>query len=587
MSYTADDGTETTKNIANGSSVRVKQTGSDTTATTRSISILLEKAKSFLTLILDKLNISAKTGITVDTEAAGSEVALELDGDSRIGNSSTSRSAAVRKLGEGSLVIQDENDIAGSLTAVSGYGAAIGGNQKESVKNISVTGGTVTATSTYGAGIGGGQADYESARLYAEDGTELGYLAFDYTGGNAGNIAIIGGTVTATSNYGAAIGAGQSGNANGIRIGGDAVVTATGSRGAGIGGGQMNDGAGGGAKNITIGGIARVTASSSFGAGIGAGQGGDADGITIGGSAEVTAKSVSGAGIGAGQPDKDYKTIVKDGDNPIRYEYISGKNRLTSGTYEAGKKGGDAKNIVIWGRAAVDAKGRVGIGATMKDSEYVNVPNVSLWKNIAVIENRAHYGTEIVPEPPKEETESEEETAAVIFTAENETAKSGANVEAKVENNVATLTFKDDSGAAIAPATVTIHSVDALTEQGVSSVKAELAPELILQLDVSGVKSSGKADDITIEHVEDVVTIRCGKTVLLDIEVGALVKDKESETITILYTGAKLSFLDGDRVLFTVDLSELHISGRKLTVKYAGGALRIYDGDRLLKTVSK
>lgn len=84
----------------------------------------------------------------------------------------------------------------GKLTAMSFWGAGIGGGNGGNGSNITVSGGNVTATSgQWGAGIGGG-----------------------YTGSGS-NITVSGGTVTATSGqWGAGIGGGYNGSAGNIKI---------------------------------------------------------------------------------------------------------------------------------------------------------------------------------------------------------------------------------------------------------------------------------------------------------------------------------------------------------------------------------
>ncbi|MDD3251681.1 MAG: hypothetical protein PHV18_03875 [Lachnospiraceae bacterium] len=105
--------------------------------------------------------------------------------------------------------------------------------------------------------------------------------------GGAGTVTINGGTVTASSYYGAGIGGGYGyGGAGTVTINGG-MVTASSDSGAGIGGG--NDGKG----TVTING-GTVTASSVYGVGIG-GEGGGT--VTINGGT-VTASGGSGVGIG-------------------------------------------------------------------------------------------------------------------------------------------------------------------------------------------------------------------------------------------------------------------------------------------------
>ena len=157
------------------------------------------------------------------------------------------------------------------------YGAGIGGGDRGTASNITISGGTITATGgNNGAGIGGG----------------------GYAGMGIG-ITISGGTVTATS-----------------IAAGDYEVT-----GAGIGGGARGTG-----SNITISG-GTVTATSiatgeygCAGAGIGGGYAGMGIGITISGGT-VTALSTAdnasceGYGIGSGWGANDDSTPTVTGGN--------------------------------------------------------------------------------------------------------------------------------------------------------------------------------------------------------------------------------------------------------------------------------
>ncbi len=153
--------------------------------------------------------------------------------------------------------------------------AAIGARWNDPCGNIVINGGTITAQTGSGAAIGGGFSD----------------------GSSCGTITINGGTVNATSSSsGAAIGCGYSGNnCEGISITGG-TVTATANYGAGIGGGY-NNASPTTCGNITIsGGNVTATSSGSYCAGIGTGYRSNCGDITISGG-EVTA---SGKYVGVG-----------------------------------------------------------------------------------------------------------------------------------------------------------------------------------------------------------------------------------------------------------------------------------------------
>ena len=255
--------------------------------------------------------------------------------------------AAIQKNGDaeniGTLTISGD----GSLMAMGGVNAAgVGGGDRGTASNITISGGTITATGgNNGAGIGGG--DYgEGNDITISGGTVIATATAEAenisTGAGIGggyakegnHITISGGTVTATSiaagkdgSTGAGIGGGYGGMGNDITISGG-TVTATsiavgddGTTGAGIGGGY-----GGMGNDITISG-GTVTAISSAtgeygraGAGIGGGYSREGNNITISGGT-VTALSTAdnasceGYGIGSGWGANDDSTPMVTGGN--------------------------------------------------------------------------------------------------------------------------------------------------------------------------------------------------------------------------------------------------------------------------------
>ena len=190
-----------------------------------------------------------------------------------------------------------EGESMGKLTATTNdKSAGIGGNEGYSGGTITIHGGTVTATSTWGAGIGGGSS------------------SSDENGGNGGIITIYGGDITATAEYdGAGIGGGIDNSEGGyggdggiISIYGGTIKATSTRNGAGIGGGRKGNG---GTIKIYGG---TIEAAGGYGAGIGGGlpgmktvggndvtYGGKGGTITITGGT-VIAKSENGAGIGGG-----------------------------------------------------------------------------------------------------------------------------------------------------------------------------------------------------------------------------------------------------------------------------------------------
>ena len=161
-------------------------------------------------------------------------------------------------------------DGTGSLDASStGSGAGIGGGYDIVCGNIAINGGTITATGGDGsAGIGGG------------------------VNGSC-NITINGGTVTATGgDYAAGIGGGMYGSCN-INISGGTVNATGGTSAAGIGSGYFNNASG--AITITSG-VTKVTATAGTGGPCSIGKGDEGTGaisVTIGGTVYASGISTS------------------------------------------------------------------------------------------------------------------------------------------------------------------------------------------------------------------------------------------------------------------------------------------------------
>lgn len=240
-------------------------------------------AKQAFSFVLDNVNIDRsqydnenhKSALTVK---GNGDTEIELDGDNILKGGYCH--AGLEKTdhdGKGSLTIKDDNEKAGSLTAVGGEdGAAIGG-------------------------------------IYLYDQHDDSTIA---DARDTRNIKITGGTINAFGGDEAAgIGAGKYGYADNIEITGDAVVTAHGrQRGAAIGGGF------GTGADITISGNATVEADAYNGApaiGSGGEYRADADGeranttIRIKDHAKVTAiGSYNSAAIGTGYY-FDYKNTGK------------------------------------------------------------------------------------------------------------------------------------------------------------------------------------------------------------------------------------------------------------------------------------
>ena len=237
----------------------------------------VKNAEQVFSFVLDNVNIDRsqydnenhKSALTVKGDG---DTEIELDGDNVLkGGYSHAGLEKTDHDGKGSLTIKDDNEKAGSLTAVGGEdGAAIGGSYQwddstvADTRNIKITGGTINA-------FGGDEA--------------------------------------------AGIGAGKYGYADNIEITGDAVVTAHGrQRGAAIGGGF------GTGADITISGNATVEADAYNGAPA-IGSGGENYYKTVGERANTTIRikdhakvtaigSYGSAAIGTGSH-FDYKNTGK------------------------------------------------------------------------------------------------------------------------------------------------------------------------------------------------------------------------------------------------------------------------------------
>lgn len=213
-------------------------------------------AKQAFSFVLDNVNIDRSKKTDSDRSAAltvkgDGDTEIELDGDNILKGSYSY--AALEKTdhdGKGSLTIKDDNEKAGSLTAVGDEdGAAIGGSYQwddptvADTRNIKITGGTINA-------FGGDEA--------------------------------------------AGIGAGKYGYADNIEITGDAVVTAHGyQRGAAIGGGY------GTGADITISGNATVEADASYNGAPAIGSGGEYYYKTVGERANTTIRIKDNAKVTA------------------------------------------------------------------------------------------------------------------------------------------------------------------------------------------------------------------------------------------------------------------------------------------------
>ena len=257
---------------------------------TNTVSIVAEKDQTAnVTLSGANIDGSTKGNAAVSTTGEGN-VSIELDGDSTL--KSGFSHAGLEKNNGGSLTITDE-DKNGKLTSEGGgYGAGIGGGNRGTGSDITISGGEVNATGgAYGAGIGGGyngtgsDITISGGEVKATGGAFGAGIGGGYEAGGS-DIAISGGEVNATGGkYGAGIGGGSRGTGSDITISGGEVKATGGVNGAGIGGGLQGKG-----KDITVSGDAKLKVQGGVeswtgGAGAGIGNGGSkADGNQIPGA---------------------------------------------------------------------------------------------------------------------------------------------------------------------------------------------------------------------------------------------------------------------------------------------------------------
>lgn len=259
-------------------------------------------AKQAFSFVLDNVNIDRYYTTTDDISAAAltvkgdGDTEIELDGDNILKGSTNH--AGLEKTdhdGKGSLTIKDDNDKAGSLTAVGGeHGAAIGGRYPShsdstfaDTSNIKITGGTINASGgDEAAGIGAGKYGYADNIEITGDAVVIAHgryrgAAIGGGYGTGADITISGNATVAADAYEGAPAIGSGGNywANGeranttIRIKDNAKVTAIGSYGsAAIGTGYSFDYRNTGKTTIEISGGTITAVAGSNSAAIGRGN---------------------------------------------------------------------------------------------------------------------------------------------------------------------------------------------------------------------------------------------------------------------------------------------------------------------------
>lgn len=156
-----------------------------------------------------------------------------------------------------------------------------------------------------------------------------------------------------------------------------------------------------------------------------------------------------------------------------------------------------------------------------------------------------------------------------------------------IEGTTAKITVSDSNGDAVAPQEVTIKSVSALEESGVTEASIQLDTNLVIDLDIATVKNASASEVVTVLNENNVVTIKSGDKELVSVDVKPLLEDA-GQQVTVKYSENSLKVVYGGEVVFDVDLSDLEVSGEKLTVKLENGMLKIYDSNgNLLKEIEK
>lgn len=261
-------------------------------------------AKQAFSFVLDNVNIDRYYTATHDISAAAltvkgdGDTEIELDGDNILKGSTNH--AGLEKNdhdGTGSLTIKDDNEKAGSLTAVGGeHGAAIGGRYPThddstfaDTRNIKITGGTINAFGgDEAAGIGAGKYGYADNIEITGDAVVIAHgryrgAAIGGGYGTGADITISGNATVEADAYEGAPAIGSGGNYNykavgerantTIRIKDNAKVTAIGSYGsAAIGTGYTFDYKNTGKTTIEISGGTITAVAGSNSAAIGRGN---------------------------------------------------------------------------------------------------------------------------------------------------------------------------------------------------------------------------------------------------------------------------------------------------------------------------
>lgn len=217
----------------------------------------------------------------------------------------------------------------------------------------------------------------------------------------------------------------------------------------------------------------------------------------------------------------------------------------------------------------------------------VNVCGQSIFINGVEVKNGETY---TVPAPASAPAATEPAQPAAkaddkLVEAKSDSSDNQATVT--IEGTTAKITVSDSNGDAVAPQEVTIKSVSALEESGVTEASIQLDTNLVIDLDIATVKNASSSEVVTVLNENNVVTIKSGDKELVSVDVKPLLDDA-GQQVTVKYSENSLKVVYGGEVVFDVDLSDLEVSGEKLTVKLENGMLKIYDSNgNLLKEIEK
>lgn len=217
----------------------------------------------------------------------------------------------------------------------------------------------------------------------------------------------------------------------------------------------------------------------------------------------------------------------------------------------------------------------------------VNVCGQSIFINGVEVKNGETY---TVPAPASAPAATEPTQPAAkaddkLVEAKSDSSDNQATVT--IEGTTAKITVSDSNGDAVAPQEVTIKSVSALEESGVTEASIQLDTNLVIDLDIATVKNASSSEVVTVLNENNVVTIKSGDKELVSVDVKPLLDDA-GQQVTVKYSENSLKVVYGGEVVFDVDLSDLEVSGEKLTVKLENGMLKIYDSNgNLLKEIEK